>query len=137
MDIQSGANILFFTLTELTTIASPQYVLVVVNDSTFKKYACYLGVETSNYTDRYNRFSVTVTDPAVAMDSELALETHGDHRYYVYQTQDASTFDYDNIDTTELSTLTGLVEQGKMKYIEDAETLPDFINEPPSIKSYV
>ena len=35
------------------------------------------------------------------------------YHYYIYEIVDATTFDYANIDTTDIRNLTGLVETGK------------------------
>jgi len=60
----------------------------------------------------------------------------GFYHYYVYETADASTFDYTNIDTTDLRTLTGEVETGKMYYNTASPTHTYYKDTRSSIKTY-
>ncbi len=109
----TGGNTITVTLTEKVTIANPQFVFVFVNDNTGKKFAC-TSTDISPNTDRYNMFDLTLTttipNPLLA---EVEFDDYGFYHYYIYEIDDATTFDYANINTTDLRNLTGLVETGK------------------------
>jgi len=136
MTIRLGENYLFFTLNEKVTLSNPEFVLIATNDFTKKKVGCKLGTELSAYTDRFNEFLVTVKDSPVPLDAELGLHEYGFHKYYIYEMADADTFDFDNIDTLDLNTLTGLVESGKMNYLKPLPELPHYKNTSSSIPHY-
>ena len=109
----TGGNTITVTLTEKVTIANPQFVFVFVNDNTGRKVAC-TSTDISLNTDRYNQFNIDViTTTPNPLLAEVEFDDYGFYHYYIYQTDDASIFDYANIDTTDLRTLTGLVETGK------------------------
>ena len=109
----TGGNTITVTLTEKVTIPNPQFVFVFVNDNTGKKFAC-TSTDISPNTDRYNQFDLTLTtttpNPLLA---EVEFDDYGFYHYYIYQIVDATTFNYNTINTTDLRTLTGLVETGK------------------------
>jgi len=52
----------------------------------------------------------------------VLLDDYGSYSYYVYQSANATLFDYTNINTTDLRTLTGEVENGKMTWAFVAPT---------------
>lgn len=109
----TGPNKITVTLIEKVTIANPQFVFVFVNDNTGKKFAC-TSTDTSTNPDRYNQFPIdVVTTTANPLINEVEFDDYGFYHYYIYQIDDATTFDYANIDTTDLRNLTGLVETGK------------------------
>lgn len=130
----TGVNTVTVTLTEKVTITSPLFVFVFVNDNTGKKVAC-TATDTSANTTRYNRFSITV-GVSTPLQGKVLLDDYGFYHYYVYQTADASTFDYTNIDATDLRTLTGLVEEGKMYWKAPATSYNSYKDVRTSAKSY-
>lgn len=136
MVIRLGQNFLTFTLNEKVTLTNPEFILILVNDFTYHKFACKLGTDLSSYTDRYNQFLVTVNDSADPLLAEVDLHDYGFHKYYVYETADADTFDYNNVDTLDLDTMTGLVEQGKMEFLKPEIELPYYANVRTSINHY-
>ena len=134
--LQFGANTTYFTLTEKTTLANAKYVFVFVNDNTGRKVAC-TAPDLSTYTAHHNQFTLTVVaSGAVAASGQIQLDDYGFYHYYVYETLDPSTFDYTNIDTTDLRTLTGEVEIGKMQYLPSAPTYKTYKDIRTSIKTY-
>lgn len=137
MIIRSGENTLTFTLTEKVSISNPEFILIIINDFTYKKTACKLGTDLSSYTSRYNQFTVTVNDDPTALNAEIGLHEYGFHKYYVYETADADTFDYANVDDLDIETMTGLIEQGKMNYLKPVDELPSYANVRNSIQHYV
>lgn len=137
MVIQDGLNYLTFTLTEKVTLTNPGFVLVIKNDSTNKQVACKLVTDISSYPDRYNRYAVTMEASPTPLTGEIYLEHHGWHKYYVYETLTPDTFDYAGVDNLDLSTLTGLVEHGKIKHQKPEVEIESYINRATSIKAYV
>lgn len=106
----TGSNTIDLSLFEKVTIANPQYVFVFVNDNTGKKVAC-----TSTYTSldgNRQRFTIVV-GVNDNLNGKILLDDYGSYSYYAYQSSNAAAFDYTNINTTDLRTLTGLVENGK------------------------
>jgi len=109
----TGGNTITVTLTEKVTIANPQFVFVFVNDNTGKKFAC-TSSDLSTNTDRYNQFGINVvTTTANPLLKEVEFDDYGFYHYYIYEMDDATAFNYAGINTTDLRTLTGLVETGK------------------------
>lgn len=109
----TGTNTITLSLFEKATIANPQYVFVFVNDNTGKKVAC-----TQTYTSldgNRQQFILTV-GVSTPLLGKVLLDDYGSYSYYVYQSANASLFDYTNINTTDLRTLTGEVENGKMTW---------------------
>lgn len=132
--LETGANTVVVTLNEKVTIADPEFVFVFVNDNTGKKVAC-TATDTSTNTTRYNRFSITV-GVSTPLQGKVLLDDYGFYHYYVYQSADASTFDYTNIDTTDLRDLTGLVEEGKAYWKATAPSYNSYKDVRTSAKSY-
>lgn len=137
MTIRLGVNFLVFTLNEKVTLTNPGFILILKNDSTEKQVACKLGTELSEYTDRFNRFLVTVKTSPTALNSEVNLDDYGWHSYFIYESESPNSFDYAGVDDIDLSTLTGLVERGKIKYLKVVEEIPTYTTRPTSIKAYV
>lgn len=133
--LEAGANNVIVTLNESKTIEVPEYIFIFVHDDRSYKRACKVGAELSDYPERYNKFLITVTEDADPQASEVEL-TKGFHHYYVYEIEDAGDFDFENVDTLDLETMEGLVECGKMKYIEDPEELEYYRNMRQSIQAY-
>ena len=110
MQLITGANTIDSSVTENSTIANPQYVFVFINDNTGKKVAC-----TNTYTELDNnkqRFVITV-GVATPLLGKVLFDDYGSYSFYVYQSANAAAFDYTNINTTDIRTLTGEVGNGK------------------------
>jgi len=110
MQLITGANTIDISVTENSTIANPQYVFVFINDNTGKKVAC-----TNTYTELDNnkqRFVITV-GVATPLLGKVLFDDYGSYSFYVYQSANAAAFDYTNINTTDIRTLTGEVGNGK------------------------
>lgn len=131
-----GANTIIVTLNDSKTIDIPEYVLIFVNKDTNKKVACKLGTDLSSYPERYNKFSLTVNTIPNPLLAQVNLK-EGDHRYYVYEMVDADSFSFSTVDTLDISTLSGQVEEGIMKYYSEPAEYSNYKNNPSSIKSYV
>lgn len=133
--LEFGSNTSFFTLEENRTINNAEYVFVFVNDNTGKKVAC-TSTNLSTDVTRYDKFTLTVASSAIPASGYITLDDYGFYHYYVYEIADASTFDYANIDTTDLRDLTGLVEKGKMKYKASDTSYTYYKDIRTSIKTY-
>lgn len=107
----SGDNYVVVTLTEKITLSNSDIIFVFENDTTFDKQACLVGSDLSDDSTIYNEYLITVTDNPTPLNSEVNLQ-RGDGKYWAYQIADASSFDFDNIDTTGLTEL----ENGKYRY---------------------
>lgn len=120
LNLVTGSNNLTVSVQEKVTIANPQFVFVFVNDHTGKKAACYAGSETLLDHGR-SQFTITIgiNDP---LNSKVLLTNYGSFHYYVYQIANHTTFDYTNIDTTDLRTLTGLCDNSKSYWAAPAVT---------------
>jgi len=136
MVVRLGDNYLTFTLNEKVTLLDAEFILVFVNMTTNKKTACKLGIDLSGFPSRYNSFLVTVIPNPLPLDNQIELHEYGFHRYFVYQTDNADTFDYNNVDTLDLETMTGLVEQGMFKYLSVESDPPYYANVKQSIPHY-
>lgn len=110
IQLVTGSNIVTLSLFEKATIANPEYVFVFINDNTYKKVAC-----TATYTELDgNRQQFTlVVGVNTPLLGKVLLDDYGSYSYYIYQSANAAAFDYTNINTTDIRTLTGLVENGK------------------------
>lgn len=110
MQLITGANTIDISVTENSTIGNPQFVFVFINDNTGRKVAC-----TSTYTNLDNnkqRFIITV-GAAVPLSGSVLFDDYGSYSFYVYQSANAAAFNYANINTTDIRTLTGEVGNGK------------------------
>lgn len=137
MRLQAGANTnVILTLNESKTLESPEYVIVFVCDHPNKKFACKLGEDQSDYPERANNFTITVQAGADPEAAEVALINYGSYKFYVFEMEDASEFDYENVDDLDLTTMEGEVERGIMKYMTDEETRKYYADVRQSVKTY-
>lgn len=136
MILRLGVNYPVFTLKEKTTIDDPNYVLVCRNYFTKQQTACKLGLDLSGYADRFNQFELLVINDPEPLDSEILLPEFGFYKYFVYEVADIDDFDFDNVNTLDLNTMTGLVESGKIKLENVPAVKKNYANTSNSIKSY-
>jgi hypothetical protein len=121
------ANTVVLTLTEKSTLTSPDYLFVFTNDQTEVEYI-FIAADTSLYPERYNKFTITETatnpDP---LDGEVELPILKFYKYTIYE-QNSST----NLDPT---LATGVVEVGKVEVFDTATA--DSTYTPTSTTNYV
>lgn len=121
IDLELGENEFYLMVEQNRTITDPDYVFVFVSDLTNQKIAC--GASGDLVDDFWTQFNVTVQasgeDPLL---SQIALPHYGEYHYSVFEVEDMNDFDFDNIDTTDIRDLTGLLTEGKMKYFPPAST---------------
>lgn len=122
MQLVSGANTPVVTVQENVTIANPEFLFIFINDHSYKKVAC-TSTETELDHGR-SSFTITVQANPTPLSGEIELDLLGSYHYYIYEKTAAqiAAFDYANVDTVDIRTITGLVESGKMEYRETAST---------------
>jgi hypothetical protein len=128
----SGVNFIVVTIAELTSIENPEYLMILKNASTGKFYAFKLG-DDLRVEERANKFLVTVKDDADPLLSEVSITDAGQYDYFIFETADADTFDFDNISMPE----TGLVEQGRLEYQVPVIDKKYYANTKTQLNTYV
>lgn len=137
MVVELGVNQIILTLNEKVALVSPEFVMIIENDTTSKKVACKLGTDLSSYPTRYNKFNLTLKTSPVAANAEVYLVNSRSHKYFVYEYADADTFDFSGVDTLDLSTIESkLVESGIMEYITDEQEINYYRDQRLSVKTY-
>ena len=118
----SGANTIISSVEQRRTIANAEYLFVYINDLSYKKVAC-TSTETALDGDR-SSFPIEVTANPVALNGEIELDLLGMYHYYIFEKTAAqiAAFNYATIDTVDIRTITGLVEEGKMEYSQTPAT---------------
>lgn len=120
---------------ESRTIQDPDFIFVFISDLTGKKVAC--GASGDLVDDFWTQFNITVQasgeDPELA---QISLDHYGEYHYYVYESSDMTAFDFVNIDTTDIRDLTGLLNEGKMKYFPPDSTDNYYKDVSSSVKAY-
>jgi len=103
-----GSNTVILTLTESTTIATPTYLFQFENNQTHDKYYC-ISSDTSSYTDRYNKFIITVVAGVpVPLSGQVKLVIGDEYNYTIYAQASTTNLDPSLADE--------IVEIGYMKY---------------------
>ena len=105
---RDAATTFVTTVTELTTIANPEYLFEFVEEQTQESYFCILA-DTSLYTTRYNEF--TITD-----GTDLNFPIDGYYTYKIFEQANGSG----NLDPTGLT----MVEKGRA-YVYVTDTDPN------------
>lgn len=121
------ANTVVLTLTEKSTLTNPDYLFVFKNDQTEVEYI-FIAADTSLYTDRYNKFTITETssntDP---LDGEVELPLTKFYTYTIYEQNSATNLDP--------ALATGVVEVGKVEVFDTAST--DSTYTPTTTTNYI
>jgi len=116
------ANTIILTLTEKVSIGNPVFLFVFTNDQTRQAYSC-IAADQSEFTYRYNEFSITETASPNLLTGQVSLPSPGEYHYSVYQ-QTSTT----NLDPTLAE---GLLETGKLVVlITDYDTNNTYDSEP-------
>lgn len=119
--LKGQSNIIAVTLTEKCTLTQPNYLFRLVNDETNIEYA-FIAPDTSNYVERYNKFTITETADPDNLNGEIELPDSGFYHYYIYEQESTTNLDY--------TLATTLVEIGKCKVPGDEVSLESYT--PPS-----
>lgn len=104
---KASANIVVLTLKEKTTLTNPKYLFVFKNDQTNVE-SKFIAADTSSYTDRYNKFTITekATNPNNLI-GEVTLSLDGFYTYTIYEQTSSTNLNPANA--------TGVVETGKVQ----------------------
>lgn len=117
---KNATNNIALTLTEKSTLTSPDYLFVFQSDETRDSYE-FIAADTSSYTDRYNLFAIveTSTNPD-PLSGEIELPLVGFYTYTIYE-QNSST----NLDP---ANATGVVEVGKVQVVDTPSSDSEYSN---------
>lgn len=107
------SNTVTVTLKEKTTISNAYYLWEFISKASGEKKYCIQPVDLSQYTDRYNQFTITEKTNPNPIAGEVTLATTGEWQYNVYQ-QASST----NLSPTGKT----IVESGLVQVIGTATT---------------
>lgn len=107
------SNTVTVTLNEKTTISNAYYLWEFISKASGEKKYCIQPVDLSQYTDRYNQFTITEKTNPNPIAGEVTLATTGEWQYNVYQ-QASST----NLSPTGKT----IVESGLVQVIGTATT---------------
>ena len=105
--MESGINTFTVTVTEKVTIANPYYLLRIVHDQTNNEFSCIVA-DSSDYTERYNRFQVIQMTSPDNLDGEINVTESGLFHYYIYEQSSSTNLNYANA--------IGLLEVGKLTF---------------------
>ncbi len=110
---KDSVNIIRTSLAELSTLASPTYLIEMISDQSLISTTC-IAADTSAYPSRYNEFTITETATPNNLNAEILLEPVG---YFTYNI-------YEQISTTNLSPSDAgviLLESGKSRCLIDGD----------------
>ncbi len=84
---QNSENIVYLTLSESTTIASPPYYLFRVVSSTTNEEVLFTAENISSAQSRYDEFVWTLTGSAFTnlTAGTINLPAQGEYKYYAYE----------------------------------------------------
>jgi hypothetical protein len=100
---RNSANEITLTLTEKGT--ATYYLFKFQSDNTEAVEYC-IATDSSAYTERFNKFTITETSTPNNLNAEVELPTEGQWRYFVYANSSSS-----NLDPTGLTELeSGIVK---------------------------
>ncbi len=109
---KATSNEVFLTLTELSTLDSPVYLFLFINDQTGDEYT-FIANDVSVYEDRYNKFVIVETDNPNNLDGEVYLPLAGFYSYQVFEQVSTTNLIPPNSEP---------VEKGKVIVVGAAET---------------
>jgi len=137
--LQSGANTVYLTLSEMKTLSNPVYVLVFVNDNTKEKYMVTNTATTVQ--DDIQQFTITVQANPTWTSGQVALSKYGFYHYYAYEVSTVVGLNYNTIIAADIRTyvptyFTTLLEQGKMHFKAPAQTVNDYRDSVETVKAY-
>jgi hypothetical protein len=111
---KSASNEVILTLTEKVSLENPTFLFEFKDDMTREKFY-FIASDTSDQTERYNKFTVIEKVNPVALDGEVSLIRTGFYTYTVRE-QESET----NLDPEESGEI---VEVGKVKVISVEPTV--------------
>lgn len=143
INLTSGANTEYFTLSEKVTLSNPVFVFVFQNDQNKTKVMCIatdVSVDAEG-SARRNKFTLTIQASPNWLSGQLLPPNYGDYTYYAYECSDPVALNYDTIIAADIRTyvptyFTTLLETGKMRYHEGATTDNAYLDSESQTKSY-
>lgn len=100
------------TVTEKKSLPSPVWLFRFIDDQSKEEFVC-IAADSSNYTYRYDEFTIKEKASPNPLLGEIHLKRFGFYHYYVYEQTSTTNLDY--------KLATGLCEQGKMNFLTPAE----------------
>ena len=70
---KDSINVIRTSLAELSTLASPTYLIEMISDQSLISTTC-IAADTSAYPSRYNEFTITETATPNNLNAEILLE---------------------------------------------------------------
>lgn len=83
------ANTIYVTATELVTLSSPVFLFRFTNEATGTVNTC-IGTNTSSYTRRYDKFTITESTTEDRANGTLSLLYAGFWKYEIFEQSDST-----------------------------------------------
>ena len=110
---KDSVNIIRTSLAELSTLASPTYLIEMISDQSLISTTC-IAADTSAFPARYNEFTITETATPNNLNAEMLLEPVGYFTYNIYE-QTSTT----NLSPNDAGV--ALLESGKSRVLMDGD----------------
>ena len=110
---KDSVNIIRTSLAELSTLASPTYLIEMISDQSLISTTC-IAADTSAHPSRYNEFTITETATPNNLNAEILLEPVGYFTYNIYE-QTSTT----NLSPSDAGVI--LLESGKSRCLIDGD----------------
>src|SRR3990167_1821970 len=105
MITKNTANTVVLTLKEKQTLTNPYWIFRIWNDLEHG-YKIFRAADTSDYTDRYNKFTITDSTTEDLANGTVDFDAAGFWHYEVWESQ---------VTTLSVTTAATMVESGKIK----------------------
>jgi hypothetical protein len=110
---KDSINVIRTSLAELSTLASPTYLIEMISDQSLISTTC-IAADASTYPSRYNEFTITETATPNNLNAEILLEPVGYFTYNIYE-QTSTT----NLSPNDAGVI--LLESGKARCLIDGD----------------
>lgn len=126
---RSASNVLVFTLTEKVTLSSPKFLFELKCSQNGKLYY-FIAANSSSYTYRYDKFTVTETTAALESPTtgSINLPYIGQYEYRVWEQSSATNLNPANTTT--------LLETGLIEVKETPSTINKYSGNPITVNQY-
>lgn len=122
--VQGQANDIIVTLKEKQTLTNPNFLFVFKNKQS-KIVATCIAPDTSDFTYRYNEFSITETVLPNGLNAEVYLPNVNEHHYEVYEQVSATNLNPSLADN--------ILEIGFVKVFGTKTVIPYFVSHETSL----
>lgn len=103
--VKNTTNTVVLTLKEKQTLENPYWIFRIWNDLE-REYKIFRAIDTSLYTDRYNRFAITDSASEILSAGVVNFDPAGFWHYEVWESE---------VSTLSVTTAYAMVESGKIK----------------------